>query len=57
MIKEKMAFDSWKEFKQNEYRRCATFELSIDDLAKDMYYEEHFDKKDKDERDELNFDY
>ncbi len=53
---EEKGFSTWKDFTQNEYRRCNTFQLSIDDLARDLYQENVEDKKD-DEEEELNFDY
>ena len=52
-MEEKPAFQSWKEFTQNEYRRCATFQLSIEELAKDLYYDERMEEAG--ETEELNF--
>jgi len=49
------SYSSWKEFTQDEFKRFGTFQLSIDELAKDVYYD---DAKDDDEEiEELNFDY
>ena len=51
------AFRTWREFNQQEYRRCSTFQLSIDDLARDLYYDERCQKQNDDDDEELNFDY
>jgi hypothetical protein len=33
------SFRSWKEFEMEERRRVATFQLSVDSLARDLYLE------------------
>lgn len=48
------SYRSWKEFEEIERRRVATFQLSIDDLARDLYVDTSRD--DSDELEELNFD-
>ena len=50
-------YRSWKEFNQSEYRRCSTFQLSIDTLEKDLYLDNRYEKKEHLEEEELNFDY
>ncbi|MDJ0765615.1 MAG: hypothetical protein QNJ97_21715 [Myxococcota bacterium] len=48
---------SWVDFTKNEYRRVATIQLSIDDLAKDLYIDDHYqEQRQKDEEEELYFD-
>ena len=54
-MEEKPAFQSWKDFTQQEYRRCATFQLSIEELARDLYYDERMQEREEAEE-ELNFD-
>jgi hypothetical protein len=49
------AYRSWKEFKQEEYRQFGSFQLSLDELARDLYYDEKVQHWD-DEPDELCFD-
>ncbi|MBN2529342.1 MAG: hypothetical protein JXR76_23340 [Deltaproteobacteria bacterium] len=58
MFKEE-AFRSWKEFEMSERRRVATFQLSVDNLAQDLYLEQGTAAEDKDEFEtaELNFDF
>jgi len=53
---EEKGFRTWKDFNQHELRRCNTFQLSIDDLARDLYYEDLENQKNEEEE-ELNFDY
>lgn len=50
---EETTYRSWQEFEKEERRRVATFQLSLDDLAQDLYVD--FDL-DADELKELNFD-
>lgn len=50
-------FRTWRDFNEQEYRRCGTFQLCIDDLARDLYYDERLQKRQEDEEEELNFDY
>lgn len=52
---EEKSFRTWKEFTRDEYRRFRTFQLSIEEFAKDLYYDET--KEVQDETEELNFDY
>ena len=49
-------YRSWKDFKSEQYRQTNTFQLCIDELAHDLYYDETNEKKAWDEE-ELNFDY
>ncbi len=53
---EEDTFRSWDDFNKNEYRRCGTFQLSLEDLARDVYYDDG-SKRQKEEEEELNFDY
>ena len=55
---EEKSYRTWNEFKQSEYRRVSTFQLSIDELARDLYFDEHNRHKDdkEEEEEELNFD-
>ncbi|MCP4603156.1 MAG: hypothetical protein GY847_22020 [Proteobacteria bacterium] len=55
---EESKFNSWEDFTKEEYRRCGTFQLSLEDLARDLYYDDsdNFKKEDSEEK-ELNFDY
>jgi hypothetical protein len=48
-------YRSWKEFTEQQYRKANTFQLSIDELARDLYYDDAAYKNDL-EDDELNFD-
>jgi hypothetical protein len=50
---EEITYRSWQEFEKEQRRRVATFQLSLDDLAHDLYVD--FDL-DEDELKELNFD-
>lgn len=52
------SYRSWKEFEMSERRRVATFQLSVDNLARDLYLELEPSKDEKDESEvaELNFD-
>ncbi|MCP4674433.1 MAG: hypothetical protein GY854_02730 [Deltaproteobacteria bacterium] len=54
---EELNYRSWNDFNQSEDRRVGTFQLSIDDLARDLYYENRPFKDDDEEEEELNFDY
>jgi hypothetical protein len=51
---EKPTYRSWEDFKKDEYRRCGTFQLSIDELARDLYYEDQL-YNNEEEEEELNF--
>jgi hypothetical protein len=53
---EEKSYVTWKDFNEQELRRCATFQLSVDDLARDLYYDEKATEK-EDEVTELNFDF
>jgi len=53
---EEVTYRTWQEFEQQERRRVGTFQLSVDDLAKDMYADLDV-KSNKDTVEELNFDY
>ena len=52
---EDKGYRSWQDFTQQQYRRANTFQLCIDELENDLYYDDSLDKRDEDE--ELNFDY
>ncbi len=54
MAMEDKSYRTWKEFRQQEFSRFRTIQLSIDELAKDVYYEDI--KDNGDEVEELNFD-
>jgi hypothetical protein len=53
---EDKGFRTWKDFTQHEYRRVNTFQLCVDDLAKDLYYDDTPDLSEKEDTEELNFD-
>jgi len=55
MLKEEV-FRSWREFEMSERRRVGTFQLSVDDLARDLYMDSAFSVE-EDDGAELNFDY
>ena len=52
---EEMPYRSWKDFTEHQYRRANTFQLCIDELESDLYYDDTPEKSEEDE--ELNFDY
>ena len=52
---EQEPYRTWEDFKKEQYRRCNTFQLSIDELAKDLYYDDK-PEVDEEEVQELNFD-
>ncbi len=52
---EEREYRSWDHFRKSEYRRVATFQLSVEELANDLYYEDKNQKNDEEEE-ELNFD-
>jgi hypothetical protein len=47
-------YRSWKDFEMSERRRVGTFQLSVDDLAEDLYIEPPLYAEDQ-ELSELNF--
>ena len=51
-----VTYRTWKDFTEQQYRQTNTFQLCIDELANDLYYDETQEKKAWDEE-ELNFDY
>ena len=53
-MKSEATYRTWKEFEETERRRVGTFQLSVDDLARDLYVDTY--KDDDDETQELNFD-
>ena len=53
-MKMEETYRSWKEFEQLERRRVGTFQLCVDDLAKDLYVDQV--RTSDDEVEELNFD-
>ncbi len=54
-MKMEESYRSWKEFEEIERRRVTTVQLSIDDLARDLYVDPR-SLEDEDEVEELNFD-
>ena len=52
---EENEYRSWDHFTKSQYRRTATFQLSIEELANDLYYDDK-PKKVEDEEEEFNFD-
>ena len=57
MFKEE-TFRSWKDFEMSERRRVNTFQLSVDNLARDLYLEMGPVEEEKEDCEvtELNFD-
>jgi len=55
MFKEE-SYQSWRDFEVAERRRVGTFQLSVDDLARDLYMDTSFGADDVDSA-ELNFDF
>lgn len=51
MQREKV-YQTWEEFEREQRRRYATFQLSIEELARDLY----MDLEEEDEPKELDFD-
>jgi hypothetical protein len=49
-------YRTWMDFEQIERRKVGTFQLCIDDLAKDLYIDYPAEKEDEEEQ-ELNFDF
>ena len=54
-MKTEITYRSWKEFEMSERRRVGTIQLSVDDLARDLYVDCLLDE-DNDEVEELFFD-
>ncbi len=50
-------YRTWKEFEEIENRKVGTFQLSIDELAKDMYVDTLSERDDEEEIEELDFDH
>lgn len=52
------SYRSWKEFETSERRRVATFQLSVDNLARDLYLEMAPSREQAEDSEvaELNFD-
>jgi hypothetical protein len=52
------SFRSWQEFETSERRRVATFQMSVDNLARDLYLETEIVETDLNDSEvkELNFD-
>ncbi len=48
------SFRSWKDFTEQQNRKSNTFQLSIDELERDLYFDESEYKRDRE--DELFFD-
>lgn len=49
-------YRNWMDFEQAERRKVGTFQLSIDDLAKDLYIDYPAEKEEAEEQ-ELDFDF
>jgi hypothetical protein len=49
-------YRTWREFEQIERRKVGTFQLCIDDLAKDLYID-MLSERDDEEPAELDFDH
>jgi hypothetical protein len=49
-------YRTWREFEQTECRKMGTFQLCIDDLAKDLYID-ILSERDNEEPEELDFDH
>jgi len=47
-------YKTWADFEREQRRRYATFQLSIDELAKDLYID--IEEEEDEEPQELNFD-
>jgi hypothetical protein len=54
-MKQDKVYRNWEEFEREQRRRCATFQLSLDELAKDLYLDYEADEE-EDEVKELDFD-
>ena len=50
---EEITYRSWQEFEKEQRRRTASFQLSLDELARDLYLDL---EPDTEEIEELNFD-
>jgi hypothetical protein len=50
------SYSTWKEFELEERRRFGTFQLSLDELAKDLYIDPEYEVDEDEEPQELNFD-
>ena len=48
-------YRSWDHFTKSEYRRVGTFQLSIEELANYLYFDDK-QQKVEEEEEELNFD-
>jgi hypothetical protein len=53
-MKQDNIYRNWEEFEREERRRYATFQLSLDELAKDLYIDNEIEEEE--EVKELNFD-
>ena len=42
-MKSEATYRTWKEFEEMERRRVGTFQLSVDDLARDLYVDTYKD--------------
>ena len=50
-------YRSYKEFEQMGRRKIGTFQLCIDALAKDLYYDQQIELDNEEEIKELDFDF
>lgn len=53
-MKQEKTYSTWAEFEREQRRRYATFQLSIEELAKDLYMD--IEEEEEEEPQELNFD-
>jgi hypothetical protein len=53
-MKQEKVYRTWAEFEREQRRRYATFQLSIEELAKDLYMD--LEEEENEEPQELNFD-
>jgi len=53
-MKQDKIYRNWEEFEREQRRRYATFQLSLDELAKDLYID--YDDDPEEDIKELNFD-
>jgi hypothetical protein len=53
-MKQNKIYRTWDEFEREQRRRYATFQLSLDELAKDLYID--YEEEEEEQIKELNFD-
>ena len=52
---EEKFYTTWKEFNQDQLRKAGTVQLCVDELARDLYYDDSYESS-SEEVSELNFD-